>query len=168
MSTLPLYSLLLFILYPLVLSLVSPCILVSFTFRYFFFFSWSWIVSLTFFFLFSSFHKNHDSFLLFPKDTILFGSFLVGHVSQLCFLLCIVFLCLAKWFLVFVLTLLDCFLFLPLNIQFLIYYFPVLMKLKNVVFFPQTGEDIFCFSSFCNFSFLLFLCSRLLCKSVCD
>ena len=159
MSTLPLYSLLLFILYPLVLSL--SCLAVysrffHFSLFLFFFFSWSWIVSLTFFFCFLLFTKTTILFFFSTKNTILFGSFLVGHVSQLCFLLCIVFLCLAKWFLVFVLTLLDCFLFLPLNIQFLIYYFPVLMKLKNVVFFPQTGEDIFCFFLFLQFFFSSF------------
>ena len=153
MSTSPLCSLLLFILYPLVLP-VSPCILVSFTFFaifiFLFFFSWSWIVSLAFFFC----------FLLVPKNTILFVSFLVGHVLHLFFLLCIVFLCLEKWFLVFGLTLLFCFLYLLFNIQFHIYYFPVLMYLKNVVFFQRIGEDIFCFFLsaifFFSFSVLLF------------
>ena len=112
-----------------------------------FFFSWSWIVSLTFFFC----------LLLFTKNTILFVSFLVGHVLQLCFLLCLVFLCLEKWFLVFVLTLLCCFLFLLLHMQFLIYYFPVLMYLKKCCFSSKFWKtsSVFLFLPF----FFFFFCS---------
>ena len=65
MSTLPLYSLLLFILYPLVLS-VSPCFLVSFTFFAIFNFLFFLVLDclLNFLFLFSSVHKN--DFVCFP------------------------------------------------------------------------------------------------------
>ena len=97
MSALPLYSLLLFILYPLFLSFVSPCFLVSFTFFaiLIFFFSWSWIVSLTFFFCSLLFQKK-TRFCLFP--------FLLDMFYIYYFLPCLVFLCLEKWFFVFVLS----------------------------------------------------------------
>ena len=107
MSTLPLFSSFCSSSFSLVLSFVSQCILVSFTFFaiFIFIFSWSWIVSLTLFFCFLLFTKTTIVFFFSQKNTILFVSFLVGHVSQLfsCFVL---FFCLEKWFLVFVLTLL--------------------------------------------------------------
>ena len=40
------------------------------------------------------------------------------------------------------------------------------MKLKNVVFFPQTGEDIFCFFLFLQF-FFFFFCALVCCVKVC-
>ena len=66
MSTLPLYSLLLFILYPLVLS-VSPCFLVAFTFFAIFNFLFFLVLDclLNFLFLFSSVPKNDLSVSLF-------------------------------------------------------------------------------------------------------
>ena len=126
-------------------------------------------LSLFHFFYFSFFLGLGSSLLLSfsvfffsQKNTNLFVSFTVGHVLHLFFLLCLVFLCREKWFLVFVLTFLFVFFFFLLfNIQFLIYYFPVLMHLQNCCFFfNELEKNIFCFFSFCLFSFLLFLFSR--------
>ena len=147
---LPLYSLLLFILYPLFLSFVSPCFLVSFTF--FAIFSWSWIVSLTFFFCFLLFTKKHD-----------FVCFLCWTCFTLFFLLCLVFLCREKWFLVFVLTFLFCFLFLSsfqhsvshlllscFDVSEKMLFFSTELEKTSSVFSLPT---IFLFFFFCSFFF---------------
>ena len=119
----------------------------------------------SFLFLFCSFHKNHDCFLLFPKNTILFVSFLVGHVLHLFFLLCIVFLYLEKCLLVFVLTLPFCFSSFKHSVSHLLLSCFDETE-KCCVFSHKLEKTSSVFSSFCNFSFLLFLCSRFLCKSV--
>ena len=99
-----------------------------------------------FLFLFSSFLQK-TRFCSFPFLLDMF------HIDFSCFVL---FFCFEKWFLVFVLTLLYCFLLLLLHIQFLIYSFPVLMYLKKCCFFQQIGEDIFCFSLSAIFLFFFF------------
>ena len=158
MSTLPLYSLLLFILFPLVLSFVSPCFLVSSS-------------------LFAIFN-----FLFFLVLDCLFNFFSVFFFSQkrFCFLSCWTcftimfpalscFVYLEKWFLVFVLTLLYCFLFLLFHMQFLIYYFPFFDVSEKMLFFPANFRRHLLFFSFCHFSF--FFCSLVFLgvkKCVCD
>ena len=131
-----------------------------------FFFSWSWIVSLTFFFCFLLFTKTTIVFFFSQKTRFCLFPFLLDmfHNYFSCFVL---FFCLEKWFLVFVLTLLFFFFFfLPFNIQFHIYYFPVLMYLKNVVFSNKLEKtssvfslsSIFLFFFFCSLVFFLNKC----------
>ena len=97
-----------------------------------------------FLFLFSSFLQK-TRFCSFPFLLDMF------HIDFSCFVL---FFCFEKWFLVFVLTLLYCFLLL-LHIQFLIYSFPVLMYLKKCCFSNKSEKtsSVFLFLQFFFFSF---------------
>ena len=159
MSVLPLFSLLLFNLSPLVLFF---CLSVFFRFfrHFIFYFACSWIVSsfslsITFLHNFLNFCKLLLSFLFLfchqKKKRFCLFALVVGHVLHF-FLFCLVFSVLNNGF-----------------SSFRIFCLPVVMYLKKMLsFIQQIGEDIFCFFSFCHVSFFFSSLVFLFWKKVCE